>query len=281
MEKSTINPAGLCEQTVFENECTLDEIVFQNKNKEYGAYNLRMSYLKTINRAFFTGTALFVFGLAIPTLYAKFNPKKIDKIVGIINLENLPKPPTDVPPVVIPPTPIEVPDLPTTRFLPPKIVVDELVEVEDLPPTQADLKDAPAAIETNLGEPTDITPVIDETAKIMEMVEIKPVEEDRPVFVEQQAFFIGGNSEMTKFLQKNLKYPRQASNSGISGKVFLSFIVDKNGQISDVTVLKGIGFGCDEEAVRVIKAMPNWSPGKQSGRAVKSRFNLPIVFALE
>lgn len=279
MEKSTSNSTGLSKQTVCENDGTLDDIVFQNKNKVYGAYNLRVGYLKTINRAFYIGTAVFVFGLAVPTLYAKLKPKNDVEIPGVLIFEKLPEPPVETPPVVIPPPPVDVPDVPTTKYLELEIVPVE--DVEELPPTVEDLKDAPPSFETKVGNPDEIPDVIDETPKKEEVVEIKPVEKEEVVFVEQQAFFIGGNSEMTKFLQKNLKYPRQASNAGISGKVFLSFIVDKYGEISDVTVLKGIGFGCDEEAMRVVKEMPKWSPGKQSGRAVKSRFNLPIVFALE
>jgi periplasmic protein TonB len=279
MEKSTIKLEGLCEQAVFENDGTLDDIVFQNKNKVYGAYNLRTGYLKTINRAFYLGTALFVFGLAIPTLYAKLKPKSTDEVSGVITLTQIPPPPVETPPIVIPPPPVDVPDVPTTKYLELEIVPIE--DVEELPPTQEDLKDAPASIETNAGTPGDVDIVIDETKPVETPVTIEVEDEKVITFVEQQAFFIGGNAEMAKFLQKNLKYPRQASNAGISGKVFLSFIIDRNGEISDVAVIKGIGFGCDEEAMRVVKAMPKWSPGKQSGRAVKSRFNLPIVFALE
>lgn len=279
MEKSTINHEGLWEQTIFENEGTLDDIIFQNKNKVYGAYNLRTGYLKTFNRAFYIGSAVFIFGLAMPSLYAKLRPKQVIEVSGIIKLEEIPKTPIETPPVVIPPPPIDVPDAPTTKSLELEIVPIEVID--ELPPTIDELKTAPPSFETNVGNPNDIIPLIDETVKVIETVEIKPAEKEEVVFVEQQAFYIGGNAEMTKFLQKNLKYPREASNAGISGKVYLSFIIDRAGEISDVSITKGIGFRCDEEAIRVVKAMPKWSPGKQSGRAVKSRFNLPIVFSLE
>jgi protein TonB len=86
---------------------------------------------------------------------------------------------------------------------------------------------------------------------------------------------------MYKFIGKNLKYPASARRMGIEGSVFVSFIVDKAGVISDVQVVKGISADCDKEAERVVKQMPNWKPGKQNGRAVKSKFVLPIKFKLQ
>lgn len=83
------------------------------------------------------------------------------------------------------------------------------------------------------------------------------------------------------FLGKNLTYPRSAASAGVGGKVFVSFVVNTDGSLTDIQVLKGIGFGCDEEAVRVINKMPHWKPGKQSGRAVRVKYNLPITFTLE
>jgi periplasmic protein TonB len=86
---------------------------------------------------------------------------------------------------------------------------------------------------------------------------------------------------LAKFLQKNLRYPNPASNAGVSGKVYVQFVVGQDGAISKVDILKGLGFGCDEEAERVIKLMPRWAAGKQSGRAVAVKFTLPINFQLE
>jgi protein TonB len=99
--------------------------------------------------------------------------------------------------------------------------------------------------------------------------------------VEQQPEFPGGTAEMYKYLSKNIKYPSAASRANVSGRVFMSFVVNTDGSIQDVSVLKGLGFGCDEEAIRVVKAMPKWKPGKQSGRAVRVKYNLPINFQLE
>jgi TonB family protein len=98
--------------------------------------------------------------------------------------------------------------------------------------------------------------------------------------VEHPAQFSGGFGKMTEFLSQNLQYPADARRAKIQGKVFLSFVVNRDGSLSDIHVLKGIGYGCDEEAVRVLSRMPNWEPGRQNGQSVKSRFNLPIAFSL-
>ncbi|WP_229363451.1 energy transducer TonB [Flectobacillus sp. BAB-3569] len=108
----------------------------------------------------------------------------------------------------------------------------------------------------------------------------KPVEEEIFTAVEQQAEFPGGIPAFAKFLQKNLKYPAAAQRANVQGKVYVQFVVNTDGSIQGVEVLKSVGFGCDEEAVRVIKMVPKWNPGKQSGRPVRSRFTVPINFVL-
>lgn len=84
-----------------------------------------------------------------------------------------------------------------------------------------------------------------------------------------------------KFLRDNIKYPQIARESGIQGTVYVTFVVEKDGRVTDIRVLRGIGGGCDEEAVRVIKAMPRWQPGKQRGKPVRVQFNMPIKFTLQ
>ena len=93
--------------------------------------------------------------------------------------------------------------------------------------------------------------------------------------------FPGGETEMHKFINDNLKYPVVAQESGIQGRVTIRFVVTKSGVISDVTVIRGIDPSCDKEAVRVVKAMPKWIPGKQNGLNVPVYFTLPIVFRLK
>jgi protein TonB len=93
--------------------------------------------------------------------------------------------------------------------------------------------------------------------------------------------FPGGEEELMKFLKSNIVYPQMAKESGIQGTVYVTFVVTKDGKVKDSQVLRGIGGGCDEEALRVVKIMPDWKAGKQNGQAVPVQFNLPIKFILQ
>ncbi len=165
----------------------------------------------------------------------------------------------DIPPTEQPPPP------------PPKIQQPEIIEVPD----EEEIEDD---IEINLD--VEIT---DEKA-IEAIVFEEPVEEEVADevfnFVEQQPVYPGGMAAFYVYIQKNLKYPSRARRMGIEGKVFVQFVVDKKGFISEVKAVKGIGAGCNEEAVRVIKSSPKWKAGKQRGKAVKVRMMLPITFKL-
>ncbi len=110
----------------------------------------------------------------------------------------------------------------------------------------------------------------------------KQAEEESSVFtiVEEMPSFPGGDEKLRKFLAENIVYPQQAQENGIQGTVYLSFAVDRKGKIGKIKVLKGIGGGCDEEAVRVIKLMPEWIPGKQNGKKVTVLFNMPVQFKI-
>jgi TonB family protein len=99
--------------------------------------------------------------------------------------------------------------------------------------------------------------------------------------VEMDPEFPGGMEALTKYLSENIKYPEQAKKDKIQGKVYISFVVEKDGSVADAKVLRGIGGGCDEEALRVVNAMPKWTPGKQRGEAVRVQFNLPVAFKLQ
>lgn len=266
-------------QQGIENNDSLLDIIFKNKNHEYGAFELRTNYQKTINKAFYIGTSLFIFALSAPTIYGKFLPK--NKLTTVV-LARVSAPPVYEKPLEIelPPPPIVAPKANSTKLNPIEILPDEIVPDAEPIPTQDEFEKSPPGAIT-IVDAGDLTPIIDETAKTTTLVEIKPVDEPEYLPIENQAMFPGGMQKLMEYLAKNIKYPNQAAAAGVSGKVFLSFIIDQNGAITNIEVLKGIGFGCDEEAKRVIAKMPNWKPGNQSGRAVKSRFNLPIAFRLE
>ncbi|MEI6898729.1 MAG: M56 family metallopeptidase [Bacteroidota bacterium] len=135
---------------------------------------------------------------------------------------------------------------------------------------------------------TEIKPT--STTSVAPKQETKPVKEKstqvkftEPVFtmVEKMPEYTGGDEARIKFLVENVKYPPDAMKKGIQGKVFVTFVIKKDGTVSDVKILRGIGGGCDEEAMRVIKLMPKWIPGEQAGKPVDVQFNLPIKFALD
>ncbi|HOO94823.1 MAG TPA: energy transducer TonB [Proteiniphilum sp.] len=107
------------------------------------------------------------------------------------------------------------------------------------------------------------------------------VTEEIFVVVEDQPLFPGGNAAMMKFLSDNIKYPVIAQENGIQGRVICNFVVEKDGSITDVQVVRGVDPSLDKEAVRVIQQMPRWKPGKQRGQAVRVRFTLPVVFRLQ
>jgi len=119
--------------------------------------------------------------------------------------------------------------------------------------------------------------------------EYVPVEEEEEEIVEASIFIVvesmpeypGGIKELYKYLGENIKYPTIAKESHITGKVYVNFIVEKDGSISGVKILRGIGGGCDEEAKRIIANMPNWKPGKQRGKAVRVSYNIPVKFTLQ
>ncbi len=261
---------------------TLDELVFAGRNQTYGAFALRQQYQPTLSRALWLGVGFFLAGLLAPSLFARLLPTTPDKVMIETEFMHV-APPPDVPPVTIPPAE-PAPAQNTVRALPPVVLPDRDVPEEQLPPTVEELKDAVTGHETmeGTGEPEVIQPR-EEAAptKTETAIETAPLKEEEFLIVEQQPEYPGGLTAMRTFLAKNLHYPTSAATAGVSGKVFVSFVVAADGSLSDVAVLKGIGFGCDEEAVRVMRQMPRWKPGKQSGRSVRVRYNLPITFTLE
>jgi periplasmic protein TonB len=169
----------------------------------------------------------------------------------------------------------EVMDVPVTDQPPPPPPQVQQPQVVEVP----DEEEIEEEIQVNLDvEMTDDTKV--------EQIEIKiekEVEEDvNQIFniVEEQAQPVGGMSAFYKFVGEKMKYPAQARRMQVEGRVFCEFVVNRDGTLQDVKVIRGIGAGCDEEAIRVIQSAPPWKPGKQRGKAVRSKFNLAIIFKL-
>ena len=146
-------------------------------------------------------------------------------------------------------------------------VVEDDVEVEDEIDINAEVD------QDEVIEEYEFTPPEIEEEEIVE-AEIFKVVEEMPEFP-------GGAAKLMEYIQKNIKYPMMARESDIQGRVFVNFVVEPDGSITNVAVLRGIGGGCDEEALRVVQSMPNWKPGKQRGSAVRCSFTVPIVFKLQ
>lgn len=261
---------------------TLDDIVFENRNKAYGAYELRTHYTTNINRALMIGVSCFLLMLLTNFLFARQKDENLDKEGVVINVQKLPDeelPIIEKPKEPEPPKPVE--QLKTIKFLIPEVVEETNNEMP--PPTPEELENAVISNKTQDGIETNEIAAEPPTEAPTAVTKVLEIEEDNTAFitVEVQPSFMGGNSEMYKFLGKNLKYPSAAQRANIQGKVFLSFIVEKDGSITDIETMKGIGFGCDEEAMRVVKLMPKWIAGKQNGRNVRVKFTIPVFFRLD
>ncbi|TGE17228.1 energy transducer TonB [Hymenobacter elongatus] len=266
-------------------KASFNDIVFEGRNKAYGAYVLRRLYGKHITRALLLGIALLALMVSFPLIARMFaDDKKVidDKMLKQNELMEAPpldetKPPPPPPPPEAPPPP--PPKLSTIKFTPPVVKKDEEVKkVEEVPDVE-ELKEKVVATETvkgNTDNPADLAGLEGEGNKVVEEV----VENKVYTYVEQMPTPPGGMAGLLAYLGKTIKYPALALRNQVEGKVFISFVVGPTGNITDVKLTKGIGAGCDEEAIRVIKAMPNWTPGKQNGRPVSVSYTVPVTFAI-
>lgn len=176
---------------------------------------------------------------------------------------------------------------------------DNIAE-EIIPITEQKIKPPPAAppkqvVKINVVEDDievdddiDIDVEADENTEVQEYVAPVRVEEEESaeemqifMVVESMPEYPGGEAALYKYLAENIKYPQMAKESGIQGRVFVTFVVERDGRVTDVRVLRGIGGGCDEEAIRVVEGMPKWAPGKQRGKSVRVQYNLPVKFTLQ
>ncbi|HOY32044.1 MAG TPA: TonB family protein [Bacteroidales bacterium] len=246
----------------------LDEIVFQNRNKEYGAYFLRKAYKKFMTRSVLVSIAVLLAAVLIPFFIFKqtYSANQEQEVTVDMMAMNTPKDENAPPP---PPPPPEATVEQKAKFTAP-IVVTDTTETTEI--NQDDLNKTT----TNVVVEEEVVVEDDNADKVIEEVI------ETPIFtvVEEMPSFPGGDEARIKFLTENIKYPQMAKESGIQGTVYVTFVVDEKGKVADVRVLRGIGGGCDEEAVRVVKLMPAWNAGKQSGKPVRVQFNMPIRFTL-
>jgi protein TonB len=261
---------------------SMDDIVFEKRNKSYGAFLLRKIYDSNMTKASIRAFILFIIMISMPMIIDMVNgiihkraEKEIMKEVVLAEPPPLDakKPPPPPPPKVEPP-----PIKDQIKFVPPKVKKDEDVkEEEPPPPTIEELKDKEIATETKKGDEHGIDASLVEPPPVVE----EKKEEEVFKFVEQMPAFPDGEAAMLKYIREHVKYPAIAKENGIEGTVVIQFVVTKDGDIQKVVVARGIGGGCDEEAARVVKSMPNWKPGKHNGKPVPVSFTLPIRFKLE
>jgi periplasmic protein TonB len=250
---------------------SLEDIVFATRNKEYGSYYLRKRYRRYVTISLIIGLLLLGGAVGYPLINAYLNKSKLsrenEKTVSA-EMMNIPK--EELPPPPPPPPPPEA-LVEKVKFTAPVVVEDTNIESGLM--TQDDLSAKPAEAPS---EDVQIE-VVDEKPQVIE----QKVETEIFTVVEEQPAYPGGDEARSKYLQDNIKYPEEAKELGIQGRVFVTFVVEVDGSITDVRVLRGIGGGCDEEAIRVVQAMPKWVPGKQRGVPVRVQFNLPIKFTLQ
>ncbi len=264
------------------------DIVFANRNRAYGAYQLRRAYPNYLGKAFALGLlfigALLVGPHILSAVSAAFPDPPLEETVydGKIRDIDLTPPPPPPPPLPTPPPPVQA----TIVYVPPVVQPDDEVQQEPPPTAIGDLETSKAVIGdktqegTNDGPPSKIDPY--DPGPVIEPQLPEPDDEPHTgIGLQKQPTFPGGERELLKYLAENIKYPTMAREAGIQGTVAVQFVIEKDGSVSKMMVLKDPGGGCGKEAIRVVQSMPKWSPGEANGHAVKVRFTLPVRFKLE
>jgi periplasmic protein TonB len=247
-----------------------DDIVFEDRNKEYGAYKLRKRYNRTVLVALLVGVIILTTAIITPYLNAKASEnrkKRADRQVEI-KLENLDTP-NEVAPPPPPPPPPPADVVQQQKYVPP-VVVDS-VKPEDVKQFMT----------------ADQAQVEVQNEEVKEVVEVKEeVQEEDPeatpfVVVEEMPMFPGGDPELLKYIAEHTTYPEVAKENNIQGRVIVRFCVTSKGGVSQVSILKGVDPELDKEAIRVVNTLPAFKPGKQGGKPVPVWYMVPITFTLK
>ena len=265
------------------------DLVFEGKNKEYGAYVLRRDTGKRNVKALvwvMIGIAL-IFAIAYANLAIQNAMKQNAAIETDVELSKLAQK-KEAKVERKEPVKVEVEQKvvekvkSSVKFTAPEIKKDDEVKPEDEIKSQDDLSKTNTAI-----GPFDVKGNDEAEGEVLKAKEVvvdeKPKEEETKVFdvVEQMPSFPGGDAELMKFLHDHMKYPAVAEENGIQGRVICTFVVERDGSITDVKVIKSVDPSLDKEAIRVLKSMPKWIPGKQNGSAVRVKYTVPVTFRLQ
>ena len=250
------------------------DIVFEGRNKIYGAYELRKSNTKTTVRALIIGSIIFSLAVAAP-LIVSLIPKSEDAVLANeIKLTKIKLPPKkeEVKPNTPPPPP-PPPKVDQVKFVKP--VVAKTEEITEDPPKIVELKDKKIGNETIKGDPDAVLTVDEPTGTgTAAVVEENTNEIYNVAGIEVKPDFPGGMEKFYKFVGNNYKTPEE---EGLKGKVYVTFVVEKDGSLTDIKVLRDIGYGTGAEAIRVLKKCPRWTPGEQNGKKVRVLYSLPIT----
>ncbi len=268
---------------------SLDEVVFEGRNQAYGAYQLRQDYQQNLASA---GGLTLVFGALLFLGWAGWS--RLYSMAPVV----LPSHPTILTPIEVKPPSVVI-EKPRVAVAPPprtraaathvapptptQVVKDDVLQPQLAKPVPTELVDGPAGLvatnTTGLSDPS--LPVANDGGDGTKSGPATSVSSEPFIAVEKMPEFAGGQAALLRYLQKHLRYPGAALAAGVGGRVFMSFVVGADGSISEVTILKGLGYGLDEEAQRVVRQMPAWVPGYQSKHPVPVRFTLPITFSIQ
>jgi len=248
------------------------DIVFEGKNKTYGAYELRKSNTKTTVRALIIGAVLFSVLVAAPLIMSLLPDSSGDDDSLDTKIVTMKLPPKkEEPKKDLPPPPPPPPKVDQVKFVKP--VVAKAEEVTEEPPKITEIKDKKLGNETIKGDPDaelTVEPVGNGPAAV--------VEEDNSIYntagIEVKPDFPGGMEKFYKFVGNNYQTPEE---DGLKGKVYVTFVVDKDGSLTDIKVIRYIGYGTGKEAIRVLNKCPKWTPGEQNGKKVRVLYSLPIT----
>ena len=265
------------------------DLVFEGRNKAYGAYRLRKSTTKRHILAMVAVVILLIVAFIILTV-KNFVDEQRAKVAmtQVAELTNYKQPEKKAEvkqkKVEVEPERVVERVKSSIKFTAPVIKKDEEVKPDEELKTQDELMSTKTAIGTfDVKGNDDANGEILKAKDVIAEPEPPKHEEENKVFdiVEQQPLFPGGPAALMKYLSENTKYPVVAQENGVQGRVTVQFVVEKDGSISDVHVLRGVDPSLDKEAVRVVKSMPRWTPGKQNGITVRVNYRVPVLFRLQ
>lgn len=254
------------------------DLVFEGRNKSYGAYELRKDNPKTSIRALIGGSLVFALALSTPLLLDMIPDSDeakntLDEKVVLVNMD---KPKENIPPPPKPPEPPK-PKIDEVKFVKPKVVeakkvVEEIKTIEELKDKniaakdQKGDKDAEIVIDQPTGEGDKDAEIVDNNVYSSAGIEVQPE-------------FPGGSAGFSKYVQKNYRTPEV--DQDLKGRVFVEFVVEKDGSLTDIKVIRDLGFGTGAEAIRMLRNAPRWKPGVQNGKTIRVRYSLPIMLDIK